>query len=160
MKASYNISLLIAKKGQSHTIGEKLIIPPVREVIETVMKEDSSSVLKCLTLSNSTVQRHIDEMALDVEKTIISELGGSKLEIPLEELTFSTDNIPMAYVRSCSASVKCIVDEFLAVKYFKLDSKCETISKTLQEYFQFHDIPLTNITAVACDGVPAIIGCY
>ena len=50
-------------------IGEELIMPSVRDVIETVMKEDSSSVLKYLSLSNSTVQRHIDVMTLDVEKT-------------------------------------------------------------------------------------------
>ena len=73
---SYNTSLHIAKKRQSHTIGKELIIPYVLEVIETVMKEDSSSVRKCLSLSNCTVQRHIDEMATDVEKTLISELRG------------------------------------------------------------------------------------
>ena len=60
--ASYCISLLIAKKGQSHTIGEEYIIPSVREVIETVMKEDSSSVLRCFSLSINNVQHHIVEM--------------------------------------------------------------------------------------------------
>ena len=46
LKASYNISLMIAKKGKAHTIGEELIIPAIKEVIETVMKKDSDSVLK------------------------------------------------------------------------------------------------------------------
>ena len=27
-------------------------------------------------------------------------------------------------------------------------------------FYDFHDIPLTNITAVACDGAPAMIGRY
>ena len=62
----------MAKKGQSQTIGE-FIKPSVMEVAETVMKEDSSSMLSCLPLINGTVQRHIDEMALDVEVTLISE---------------------------------------------------------------------------------------
>ena len=57
---------MIAKKGKAHTIGEEIIIPAVKEVIETVMKKDSHSsenfVIKC------TVQRRIDEMADDVEK--------------------------------------------------------------------------------------------
>ena len=43
----------------------------VRELVETVMKEDSSSVLMCPSLGNGTVQSHIDEMALDVENTLI-----------------------------------------------------------------------------------------
>ena len=92
--------------------------------------------------------------------TIISELIRYKCTIQLDESTFSTNNILMAYVRFCSASMKCIIDEFVFAKYLRLDSKGETIYKTLQEYFEFHDIPLTNITAVTCDGVPAMIGRY
>ncbi|KAK4319477.1 hypothetical protein Pmani_009580 [Petrolisthes manimaculis] len=71
LKASYNISLMIAKKGKARTLGEEIIIPAIK-VIETVMKKDSHSVLKNLPLSNSTVQRRIDEMADDVEKNLIS----------------------------------------------------------------------------------------
>ena len=73
--ASHNISLPMAKKGQSHGIGDELIIPSVMEQIETVMKEDFSSVLNCLSLGNSTVQRHLNEIALDSEKTLTSELA-------------------------------------------------------------------------------------
>ena len=62
------------------------------------MKQDSSSVLKCLSLSNCTVQRHIEEMALDVEKTLISDLRRCKFAIQPDEPTFSTNNILMAYV--------------------------------------------------------------
>ena len=70
LKASYNISLMIAKQGKTHTIGEEIIIPVIKEVIETVMKKDSHPVLKNLPLSNSTVQRRIDGMAHDVEKNL------------------------------------------------------------------------------------------
>ena len=56
--------------------------------------------------------------------------------------------------------MKCIVDEFLLTKCLRLNLNGETISKALQEYFEFHDIPLTNITAAACDGAPAMIGRY
>ena len=35
--ASYNISLLIAKAGKPHTIGEDLIMPVVYEVLKTVV---------------------------------------------------------------------------------------------------------------------------
>ncbi|KRZ00221.1 hypothetical protein T11_618 [Trichinella zimbabwensis] len=60
------ISLNIAKKALSYTIGEEIVIPAVKEVIETVMKKDSEPVLKCIPLSAKTVQRRIDEMASDV----------------------------------------------------------------------------------------------
>ena len=87
------------------------------------MIDDSGSVLKFHSLSNGTVQRHIDEVALDVEKTLISELRGCKFANQLGESTFSADNILMAYVRYCSANMKCIVDEFLFVKYIRSTNK-------------------------------------
>ena len=38
LKASYNISLLIAKADKPHTIGEELILPAVKEVIKKVLQ--------------------------------------------------------------------------------------------------------------------------
>jgi len=67
LKASYNISLIIAKQGKAHTMGENIIIPAIKGVIETVMQQDSQSFLKNLPLSISTVRRIIDEMADDVQ---------------------------------------------------------------------------------------------
>ncbi|KAG8234802.1 hypothetical protein J437_LFUL006635 [Ladona fulva] len=37
LRASYNISLLIAKSGKPHTIGEELILPAVSEVLRSVL---------------------------------------------------------------------------------------------------------------------------
>ena len=35
--ASYNLSLMTAKKDKPHTIGEELILPAVKEVLNTVL---------------------------------------------------------------------------------------------------------------------------
>ena len=51
LKASYNISLLIAKTGKPHTIGEELIVPAVKEVIKTVLHK-SEQVIKSIPLSS------------------------------------------------------------------------------------------------------------
>ncbi|KRZ66163.1 Uncharacterized protein T10_5120 [Trichinella papuae] len=88
----------MAKKAQSYTIGEEIIIPAIKEVIETVMKKDSEPVLKCIPLTAKTVQRRIDEMASDVEKTLMSELQHCKFSIQLDESAFGCSNILMAYV--------------------------------------------------------------
>ena len=50
--ASYNISLLIAKAGKSHTIGEQLILPAIQEALTTVMHTDRRSLIKSILLSD------------------------------------------------------------------------------------------------------------
>jgi hypothetical protein len=54
-RASYNISLLIAKSGKPHTIGEEVIIPAVSEVIKTVLDKSAEDIIKKTSLSNSSV---------------------------------------------------------------------------------------------------------
>ena len=41
--ASYNLSLMIAKKGKPHTIGEELILPAVKEVLNAVLHHKTCS---------------------------------------------------------------------------------------------------------------------
>ena len=71
--ASYNLSLMIVKKGKPHTIGEELILPTVKEVLNTVLHHKAcSSVIKSIPLSNDTVQRRIDEMSADIEHKLLA----------------------------------------------------------------------------------------
>ena len=68
LAASYNISLIIAKAGKPHTIGEKLILPSIQEAITTVMHTDGRSVIQSIPLSNDTVERRINMMASAIEE--------------------------------------------------------------------------------------------
>ena len=67
----YNVSKLVAKIGKAHTIGEELILPAVKEVLETVLHHSAaSSVMKNVPLSNNIVRQRIEEMAKDVEASL------------------------------------------------------------------------------------------
>jgi hypothetical protein len=55
-RVSYNISLLIAKSGKPHIIGEELIIPAVSEVTKTVLHKSAEDIIRKISLSNSSVQ--------------------------------------------------------------------------------------------------------
>ncbi|KRZ00798.1 Zinc finger BED domain-containing protein 5 [Trichinella zimbabwensis] len=138
MKPSKMKDHLERQRKQSYTSGEEIIIPAIKEVIETVM------------------QRRIDEMASDVEKTSVSELQHCKFSIQLAESAFGCSNILMAYVRYYSQSLKCIVDEFLFANYLKGDAKGETIFRCLEDYLKEHNVPLRNITAVATSSARAV----
>ena len=119
LKASYNISLLIAKAGYPHTICEKIILPAIQELIKTVMKMDSEPVVKSIPLSNSSVQRRIDEMSEDSKTSQISELQTSKFSVQVDEPVFGRNNIMMVYVRYYSSKI----EKFL--KNFLLPSNCK-----------------------------------
>ncbi|KRZ65300.1 SCAN domain-containing protein 3 [Trichinella papuae] len=99
MKASYNISFLIAKTGKPHTIGEELILPVVSEVLHTVLHKPATDIIKKIPLSNTTVQRRIDEMATDVIDTLYNYLRTVQFSLQLDESTlpefFKEKEIPL-----------------------------------------------------------------
>ncbi|CAH2001530.1 unnamed protein product [Acanthoscelides obtectus] len=100
LRASYNISLLITKSGKPHTIGEKLILPTVEEVLKTVLHKPASDIIKRIPLSNNTVERRIDEMSSDIESFLCNYLQATHFFIQLDESTLA-DNaaLLLAYVR-------------------------------------------------------------
>ncbi|KFD56722.1 LOW QUALITY PROTEIN: hypothetical protein M513_02399 [Trichuris suis] len=57
LRASYNLSLMIAKSGKPHTIGEQLLLPVVNEVLRATLHMPVTNIIKKLPLSNNTVQR-------------------------------------------------------------------------------------------------------
>lgn len=71
LRATYNVSLLIAKSGKPHTIGKQLILPASEEVLKIVLHKPLYDIFKRIPLNNNTVQRRIDEMSHDVEKLLV-----------------------------------------------------------------------------------------
>ena len=98
--AFYNISLLIAKSGKPHTIGEKLILPAIQESVTTVMHLDVRSVNQSIPLSNDNVARRINLMASDVEKTLCSILKTTEFSLQIDESTLpGNEALLLAYTR-------------------------------------------------------------
>ena len=131
--ASYKISLLIAKCGKPHTIGEKLILPAIREVISTVMHQDESSVVRSIPLSNNSVSRRIDELALDVEQQLCQVLQTTEFALQLDESTLrDNEALLMAYVRYIHNGVS--KEEMLFSKPLEIDTRGETIFIVVKQF--------------------------
>ncbi|CAH1979558.1 unnamed protein product [Acanthoscelides obtectus] len=146
LRASYNISLLIAKSGKPHTIGEKLILPAVEEVLKTVLHKPASDIIKRIPLSNNTVERRIDEMSSDIEASYVIIC---KRPISLYNWTSQLYLI-----------MQQIYEELLFARTLITDTKGESIFHVLKDYFIEKAIPLSNIISVATDGAPAMVGRY
>ncbi|XP_055943491.1 zinc finger BED domain-containing protein 5-like [Argiope bruennichi] len=158
LRASYNISLLIAKSGKPHTIGEELI-PTIEEVLQTVLHKPPFDVLKRIPLSNNTVQRRIDEMSCDIESFLCNYLQTTHFSIQLDESTLpGNEALLLAYDRFVMDEE--IHEELLFAKCLKSDTKGESIFNVLSDFFTEKSIPFTNIISMAADGAPAMFGRY
>ena len=155
--ASYNISLLIAKCGKPHTIGKKLILPAIREFISTVMHQDASSVVRSIPLSNNSVARRIDELAIDVEQQLCKDLQTTEFALQLDESTLrDNEALLMAYVRYIHNGVS--KEEMLFSKPLETDTRGETIFMVVKQFCEEKNIPIGNIIACATNGAPSMIG--
>ncbi len=99
LRASFNISMLIAKAGKPHTIGDSLIMPAVCEVLNTVVHRNApEEVIKSIPLSNNSVWRRIDEMADDVEDKLCDISKGTTFIMQKDESTCSNSCAKLAKV--------------------------------------------------------------
>ena len=66
LKASYEVSLMIAKQKKAHTIGKNLVLPAAKVMVRCVFGDESVKELNSISLSNNTVQRRIEETLVDI----------------------------------------------------------------------------------------------
>ena len=93
LKASYEVSFMIAKQKRAHTIGENLVLPAAKVIVRCVFGDKSVKKLNSILLSNSTVQRRIEEMSVDILQQVISDICRSEsgFAIQLDESTDVTN---------------------------------------------------------------------
>lgn len=156
LEASYEISLLIAKSGKNHTIGEELLKPAISAYVKTVLEKDDRDV-KAMPLSNDTVRRRIDEMSDDIETQLVEKLKSRKFSLQLDESTLrDSEAVLLTYVRYIDKSE--FAEELLFCKSLETTTTASDIYKKLKDYLDANNIPMENITSCAADGAPVMMG--
>jgi hypothetical protein len=69
--ASFKTAELIAKQNKAHNIGEELILPACKEIIEVILGSEAAEEISKVPLSNDTVHRRITEMSTDIENNVL-----------------------------------------------------------------------------------------
>ena len=136
---------MVARKGKPHTIGEELILPSVKEVLDTVLHHKAfSTVIKSIPLSNNTVQRRVDEMASDIEDSLCSIMTNTEFSLQLDESTLpGNEFLLLWYVRFVLDGV--VHEELAMALSLNADTRGETVFQEVKTCFEKNQIPLTNV---------------
>ncbi|XP_067138659.1 zinc finger BED domain-containing protein 5-like [Centruroides vittatus] len=155
-EASYQISLLIAKSGKSHTIGENLIKPSISAFMKTILEKDDEDVV-AMPLSNNTVSRRIDEMGDEIEKQLVLKLKTRNFSVQMDESTLrDSEAVLITYVRYIERGQ--FAEEMLFCKQLESTTKSRDIYNIFKCYLDDNEIPMKNVISCAADGAPNMMG--
>ena len=139
--ASYLASYEIAKQKKAHTIGEKLILPVMKEVVKVMIGHTESEKLNSISLSDNTVKRRIEDISSDVFNQIVKQVKASPFyAIQLDESTDVASH-PQLSVFIRYVNNEEISEDMLFCKALPLHTKGEDIFQCLDTFFNEHAIP-------------------
>ncbi|CAG9814705.1 unnamed protein product [Phaedon cochleariae] len=156
--ASYQVSLLVAKSGEPHTIAEELILPCAKIMVSAMLGDKASKELNVISLSNSTVKKRIDDMSKNVEEQLILNIKASRFyALQLDESTdISNDANLLAYVRY--EHNDSISEDFLFCMPLPSHTTGEAIFEVLNNSMSTNEITWDKCVAVSTDGAGAMTG--
>lgn len=158
LQASYELSYLLGKQGRPHTDGEKLLKPAFEIYLRTM--QESKQVqreLTALPLSNDTVRRRIDEIAVHLHSKLVKVLQKNKFSLALDETTVRhSECLLLVYARFQLNST--FVEEMLFCESLKTTSTAGDIYSVVKTFLDSNEIPISNIVSAAADGAPTMMG--
>ena len=81
LRAWNKISLRTFRAEKPITIGEELIKPCILDAVEEVFGEPPAQRIRKIPLSNSSVERRIQDMSDDIEEQLVLAVKASRFEI-------------------------------------------------------------------------------
>ncbi len=159
-EVSYELSLLIAKKGSAHTVGEDLIIPAAKIISNALFDEKSTQKISEIPLSNTTVKRRIDEMSQCVKEAVINVLKQSEcFALQLDENTDIAGQANLlAFVRfELNGNIE---EEMLFCHYLPSTTTAEEIFKSLDNFITENELDWSKCVGLTTDGARAMSGSH
>ncbi|KAL4082946.1 hypothetical protein QTP88_029444 [Uroleucon formosanum] len=158
VKASYLASLIIAKNGKPHTIGETLVLPAAKEIVRCVLGDKAAKEIEKVSLSNDTVKRRIDDMSSNIKNKLLLYLKDCNFfALQIDESTDITNMAQlMVFIRFDRNDE--IIEEFLFCKPLQTHRTSEIIFTTINEYLIEINLPWSKCVGFCSDGARAMTG--
>ena len=88
LEASYLVAELVAKSKKPHTVGESLILPACKAIVNVMLGPDAVKEIAKVPLSDNSIARRIDDMSADIESIVLEKIRCSgKFALQLDEST-------------------------------------------------------------------------
>lgn len=160
IEASFLVSYQIAKCGKPYNIAEELIFPATKSIVSCMLGEDQVKKLQSVPLSDTTLGRRVNDMALNVKKNLISQVKQSEyFAIQLDE---STDIVNCAqlfvYIRYIFDME--LKEEFLFCEELSNYCTASEIFKILNQFVQDNNLDWKRCVGLCTDGARAMTGKY
>jgi hypothetical protein len=99
-EASYLVAELIAQKRKSHIVGENLIMLICKIILRKMLGQDAVQEIEIVLLSNSRLNRRIDDMPHEAEEVLCDKLNNNSSSTQVDEAThFTNSSYVVAFVR-------------------------------------------------------------
>ncbi|XP_041849953.1 zinc finger BED domain-containing protein 5-like [Melanotaenia boesemani] len=157
-EASYKVSLLIAKAGKPHSIGENLVKPAANVMVNIFFGGKACDKINRIPLSNDTVQRRIKSMAESVEDQLVTRLQQSQFfSLQLDESTdVGNEANLLCFVRYIYAGG--VHDEFLFCRLLPTNTRGEDIFRSLNDFIVKNNLDWSRCVGICTDGATAMTG--
>ncbi|XP_060845847.1 SCAN domain-containing protein 3-like [Rhopalosiphum padi] len=158
IEASYHIAFMVAQQKKPHTLGETLIKPSILKAVEIVLGEESKRKVSQISLSDNTIKRRIDELALDIQNQLIHKLKNSVFfTIQCDEST-DVANCCQLLVYCRFINEKTIAEELMFSQALSSTSKGSDVLSAIDIFFDQNGLSWKNVVGVCTDGAPAMLG--
>jgi hypothetical protein len=156
-KASYVVSSLIAKKSKPFIDGE--FIKECLESVVDIMCPDKKTDFSKISLSHQTVSRRIDDIGKSIENKLEEKVRSFKYySLAIEESTDVMDTAQVAiFVRGIDSEFN-ITEEMASLVPLKDTTKARNLFEAVETTLNKFSLNLVNISGLATDGAPAIVG--
>ncbi|XP_078487698.1 zinc finger BED domain-containing protein 5-like [Ciona intestinalis] len=159
VKASYEVSLLVAQNVKAHTIAETLILPAAKVLVRHLIGEKDVAKLESVSLSNDTVKRRINEMATDIADQVTAGIRASKygFAIQVDESTDITSCCQLLVYARYTQDNK-VKTELLMSEELSATTKGRDVFNILERYFTENELDWGNLVGCTTDGAPSMLG--
>lgn len=159
LQCSYEVAYRIARCKKPHTIAEDLIKPCAEKMVELLIGPAEKKKIQQISLSNNTIRRRIDDMAVNVCQQVCSEIKQSKIQASLQ-LDESTDcaleNHLIAFARYEKEGK--IKEEFLFCNTMPSTTTAVDVKTIVNSFFEANGLGWQNFKHICTDGAPAMVG--